>query len=84
MYRGCGEPLLARKINAGDYHGKDGLGDAPDPDAPGLDLLNGRNGVKAIIKMVKENPGEVRHAFCIFFHYGNPDFIKYQFLQQSN
>ncbi|XP_034459573.1 inosine-uridine preferring nucleoside hydrolase-like isoform X1 [Hippoglossus hippoglossus] len=59
VYRGCGEPLLARKRNAGDYHGKDGLGDSPDPDAPGLDLLNGRNAVKAMIKMVKENPGEV-------------------------
>ncbi|XP_054479558.1 inosine-uridine preferring nucleoside hydrolase-like [Anoplopoma fimbria] len=59
VYRGCSTPLLARKQNAGDYHGKDGLGDVPDPDAPGLDMLNKRNAVKAMIKMVKENAGEV-------------------------
>uniref|UniRef100_A0A3P8NDA3 Inosine/uridine-preferring nucleoside hydrolase domain-containing protein n=1 Tax=Astatotilapia calliptera TaxID=8154 RepID=A0A3P8NDA3_ASTCA len=39
VYRGCSKPLLARKQHAGDYHGKDGLGDVPDPDALGLDLL---------------------------------------------
>ncbi|XP_019959464.2 inosine-uridine preferring nucleoside hydrolase-like [Paralichthys olivaceus] len=59
VYRGCAVPLLAPKRNAGDYHGKDGLGDVPDPDAPGLDLLQKRNGVKAMIKLVKQNPGEV-------------------------
>ncbi|XP_065808192.1 inosine-uridine preferring nucleoside hydrolase [Labrus bergylta] len=59
VYRGCAEPVLAIKRNAGDFHGKDGLGDAPDPDAPGLDLLNKRNAVKAMIEIVKENPGEV-------------------------
>ena len=71
MYRGCSGPLLATRRHAGDYHGKDGLGDSPDPDAPDLDLLHGRNAVKAMIKMVKENPGEVRHIFWIFFYYEN-------------
>ncbi|KAG7489678.1 hypothetical protein JOB18_018000 [Solea senegalensis] len=59
VYKGCSGPLLAEKKNAGDYHGKDGLGDVPDPDAPSLDLLQKRRGAKAIIKIVKDNPGEV-------------------------
>uniref|UniRef100_UPI003AACEF9A inosine-uridine preferring nucleoside hydrolase-like isoform X1 n=2 Tax=Centroberyx gerrardi TaxID=166262 RepID=UPI003AACEF9A len=59
VYRGCSEPLLGRKLNAGYYHGKDGLGDAPDPDAPGLELMQKEGAVEAMIRMVKENPGEV-------------------------
>ncbi|XP_044043327.1 inosine-uridine preferring nucleoside hydrolase-like [Siniperca chuatsi] len=59
VYRGCAEPMLARKRHAGDYHGKDGLGDVPDPDAPGLELLQQKKAVQAMIQIVKENPGEV-------------------------
>lgn len=59
VYRGCSKPLLARKQHAGDYHGKDGLGDIPDPDAPGLDLLQKKKAVQAMIKLVKDNAGEV-------------------------
>ncbi|XP_068575684.1 pyrimidine-specific ribonucleoside hydrolase RihA-like [Cebidichthys violaceus] len=59
VYRGCATPLMNHKINAGDYHGKDGLGEVPDPDAPGLELLQKRKAAKALVKMVKENAGEV-------------------------
>ncbi|XP_068612405.1 nucleoside hydrolase-like isoform X1 [Brachionichthys hirsutus] len=59
VYRGCKRPLLVSKRHAGDYHGKDGLGDVPDPDAPGLELLQRKKAVPAIIKIVKQNPGEV-------------------------
>ncbi|XP_067439030.1 inosine-uridine preferring nucleoside hydrolase-like [Thunnus thynnus] len=59
VYPGCSCPLLARKQYAGDFHGKDGLGDVPDPNAPGLELLQKKKAVQAMIDIVKENPGEV-------------------------
>ncbi|XP_029025802.1 nucleoside hydrolase-like [Betta splendens] len=59
VYRGCKLPILADKLNAGDYHGKDGLGEVPDPDAPGLDLLQKKKAAQAMIDIVNENPGEV-------------------------
>ncbi|CAL8389590.1 unnamed protein product [Boreogadus saida] len=59
VYRGSAEPLLGRMIDASDFHGKDGLGDAPDPQAPGLDQLQAEGAVVALIRLVTENPGEV-------------------------
>lgn len=59
VYRGCSKPLLARKQHASDYHGKDGLGDVPDPHPPSLDLLQKEKAVQAMIKIVKQHPGEV-------------------------
>ncbi|XP_060922741.1 inosine-uridine preferring nucleoside hydrolase-like [Limanda limanda] len=59
VYRGCSGPLLANRRHAGDYHGKDGMGDAPDPDAPGLELLQKKRGVPAMVKIINQNPGEV-------------------------
>nr|XP_020456354.1 inosine-uridine preferring nucleoside hydrolase-like [Monopterus albus] len=59
VYRGSSDPVLARKKHAGDYHGVDGLGDVPDGDAPGLELLQKEKAAQAMVKIVKQNPGEV-------------------------
>lgn len=66
VYAGCSQPILSNKQHASDYHGKDGLADVPDPDAPGLELVQKKNGVKALVKMVKKNQGEVRQARLVF------------------
>ena len=65
VYRGCAEPLVAHKRHAGDFHGKDGLGDSPDPDAPGLDAVQEGKAAEAIIKMVNDNPGEVGQSLAL-------------------
>ncbi|XP_034533217.1 inosine-uridine preferring nucleoside hydrolase-like [Notolabrus celidotus] len=59
VHKGCSEPILGVKRQASDFHGKDGLGDAPDPDAPGMDQLHKRKAVQAMVRLVKDNPGEV-------------------------
>lgn len=60
MYRGCAGPLEGQRLDGGDYQGKDGLGDVPDPDPPSMDLVQKENGINALIRIAKENPGEVR------------------------
>lgn len=50
---------MGHPLSAGSFHGQDGLGDTPDPDAPGLELLQTEGAVEAIIRLVNENPGEV-------------------------
>ncbi|XDV30813.1 hypothetical protein PO909_033652, partial [Leuciscus waleckii] len=59
VYRGATKALLEQTVSAGDFHGKDGLGDAPDPQAPGLELVQKEGAVSAMIRIVDENPGEV-------------------------
>ncbi|XP_073767880.1 uncharacterized protein isoform X2 [Danio rerio] len=59
VFRGANKPLLGQVVGTGDFHGKDGLGDAPDPEAPGLDLVQKEGAVSAMIRIVNENPGEV-------------------------
>lgn len=60
VFKGAAKPILGNSINAGHFHGMDGLGDAPDPNAPGLDLVQKEGAVSAMIRIVNENPGEVR------------------------
>ncbi|XP_057708391.1 inosine-uridine preferring nucleoside hydrolase isoform X1 [Corythoichthys intestinalis] len=59
VFKGAAKPLLGNTINASHFHGQDGLGDAPDPNAPGLDLVQDEGAVSAMIRIVNENPGEV-------------------------
>lgn len=60
-------PLLANGKHAGDFHRKDGLGDVPDPNAPGLELLQKKKAAQAMIKIVNDNPGEVRQTYSFIF-----------------
>ncbi|KAF7214777.1 nucleoside hydrolase [Nothobranchius furzeri] len=59
VYKGASRPILVKKRNAGDYHGKDGLGDVPESDATGLELLQKKKAPNAMIKYAQQNPGEV-------------------------
>ncbi|XP_065148966.1 nucleoside hydrolase-like [Paramisgurnus dabryanus] len=59
VFRGAAKSLLGQITSAGEFHGTDGLGDAPDPNAPGLDLIQAEGAVSAMIRIVNENPGEV-------------------------
>ncbi|XP_063069755.1 inosine-uridine preferring nucleoside hydrolase [Engraulis encrasicolus] len=59
VFKGASKPILGVPIDAGHFHGQDGLGDAPDPSAPGLDQLQGEGAVQALVRIVNEHPGEV-------------------------
>lgn len=59
VFRGADKSLLGQVTSSGDYYGKDGLGDVPDPKAPGLDRIQKEGAVSAMIRIVNENPGEV-------------------------
>ncbi|XP_053733044.1 inosine-uridine preferring nucleoside hydrolase [Synchiropus splendidus] len=59
VFRGAAKPILGNVVDAGQFHGQDGLGDAPDPGAPSLDLVQKEGAVSAMIRIINENPGEV-------------------------
>nr|XP_020464971.1 inosine-uridine preferring nucleoside hydrolase-like isoform X2 [Monopterus albus] len=59
VFKGADKPVLGKSIQASSFHGQDGLGDAPDPNAPGLDLVQKEGAVAAMIRIVSENPGQV-------------------------
>ncbi|CAL8266551.1 unnamed protein product [Lota lota] len=59
VFKGADKPILGKRIDAGHFHGMDGLGDVPDPDAPGLDLIQKEGAVSAMIRLVNENPGQI-------------------------
>lgn len=66
VFKGAAKPVLGNSIDAGHFHGLDGLGDAPDPNAPGLDLVQKEGAVSAMIRIVNENPGEVRDVTQLY------------------
>ncbi|MGH0161166.1 UNVERIFIED_CONTAM: hypothetical protein FKN15_040653 [Acipenser sinensis] len=59
VFRGASAPILSDSLNASHFHGEDGLGDFPDPEAPGLDLLHKERAVEAMIRIVTEHEGQV-------------------------
>ncbi|CAJ1079663.1 inosine-uridine preferring nucleoside hydrolase [Xyrichtys novacula] len=59
VFKGADKPILGNTINADHFHGLDGLGDAPCPNPPSLDLVQKEGAVSALIRIVNENPGEV-------------------------
>ncbi|XP_067841905.1 nucleoside hydrolase-like [Heptranchias perlo] len=59
VYRGAGTSLLGDQLTATHYHGKDGLGDVPDPNAPGLEHIQVEHAVNAMIRKATEHAGQV-------------------------
>ncbi|XP_078544041.1 pyrimidine-specific ribonucleoside hydrolase RihA-like [Lissotriton helveticus] len=59
VYRGLGMPILGDRINASDFHGKDGLGDVPDPDAPGIENIQKEHAVDIMLKLATKHAGQL-------------------------
>ncbi|KAM4730591.1 pyrimidine-specific ribonucleoside hydrolase RihA-like [Anableps anableps] len=59
VFKGAAKSILGTSIGVENFHGQDGLGDAPDANAPGLALIQKENAVSAMIRIVNENHGEV-------------------------
>lgn len=59
VFVGCSEPLLGDVKPRSDYHGSDGFGDAPDPQAPDDSHLQPEHAVQALIRLSKEHVGEI-------------------------
>ncbi|XP_043548652.1 probable uridine nucleosidase 1 [Chiloscyllium plagiosum] len=59
VYRGAGTSLLGERLHDPSYHGKDGLGDVPDPNAPGLEHIQAEHAVNAMIRIVNKHVGQV-------------------------
>ena len=58
VYVGCSEPFLGNKKPRSDYHGSDGFGDSPDPNAPDDSHLQQEHAVQALIRMSKEHASQ--------------------------
>ncbi|XP_019621061.1 PREDICTED: uncharacterized protein C1683.06c-like isoform X2 [Branchiostoma belcheri] len=59
VYRGANVPILGKLVDARYWHGKDGLGDVPDPDPPSEELVQSEHAVNALLRLSKEHPGEI-------------------------
>ncbi|XP_018420170.1 PREDICTED: uncharacterized protein LOC108793661 isoform X2 [Nanorana parkeri] len=59
VFKGADSAILGKNINASDFHGVDGLGDVPDPNPPGLQLLQKEHAVDAIKRFASQYPGQI-------------------------
>ncbi|XP_072267906.1 pyrimidine-specific ribonucleoside hydrolase RihA-like [Pyxicephalus adspersus] len=59
VYKGAGTAILGQNINASYFHGKDGLGDVPDSNAPRLQLLQKEHAVDALKRFTSQYPGQI-------------------------
>lgn len=59
VYQGASAPLLGGPVEGSLFHGRDGLGDVPDPNAPGLEHLQKEHAVIAMLRLVNEKPGQI-------------------------
>lgn len=57
MFVGCSEPLLGDTPPTSAYHGSDGFGDVPDPNAPDESNIQSEHAVSALLRISKENEG---------------------------
>jgi purine nucleosidase len=57
VYAGCGRPLVGDAVDAGHFHGEDGLGDSGYP--PSARQVSGEHAVNALIQLANERPGEL-------------------------
>nr|XP_033804527.1 LOW QUALITY PROTEIN: inosine-uridine preferring nucleoside hydrolase-like [Geotrypetes seraphini] len=59
VFRGASDSLLGESSHSFLHFGRDGLGDVPDPDSPGLENLQGENAVQALLRIVSEHVGQI-------------------------
>lgn len=59
VFGGISTSILGDQIHASDFHGVDGLGDVPDPDAPGLEFLQKEHAIDALIRLATQHSGQV-------------------------
>ena len=58
MYRGVDQSLVGATSDSSlYYHGKDGLGDVPDQNAPDLTRIRSEHAVLALIRLANQHPG---------------------------
>ena len=58
VYRGAEKSLVGTQGDSSFYHGKDGLGDVPDPDPVDEALIMSEHAVTAMLSMSKKYKGE--------------------------
>jgi len=59
IYKGCDVSLVEPVVNEEPYHGQDGFGNSTHDEEPDLKHLQAEHGVNALVRIVKQNPGEI-------------------------